>query len=71
MTIFIEATNPVDDMMQLIRQGVKLRKVNQASSSEATALPSSGHTDKLWEVLDRIRRKCADSDEEEEQDFSD
>ena len=70
--------NPMEDMMLLIRQGVKLKKIDTDSSdgNPRPRTPSEEHTRQLHEVLERInKRTCVSSDEgsgnESDQSFDD
>ena len=69
--------DPIVDMMTLIKQGVKLRKVQTDETSEQAPArtPSEEHANELKKVLSRIHKftNSDDDDDEEEdnQDFSD
>ncbi len=67
----------MEDMLALIKQGVKLKPVSQEVRTEhalsPTATPSEKHTQQLKEVIDRISMRLNHPSEEnsDESDYAD
>lgn len=56
-------TDPMADMLTLIRKGIKLKKVDVNLKKEKPA-DSGNHIEQLQLALDRIRKVCQSSEEE-------
>ena len=73
----VSKTNPMDDIMQLIRTGVKLRSVNtdgEMTRSKTLVSPSDSHTQQLQELLTRINKRTqvsSDEDSDSDHEFDD
>ena len=68
---YIPGADPMADMLQLIKQGVKLKPVREDANVQTgkgvNATPSDRHTQQLKEVLDRISHRLnQESDDEED-----
>ena len=61
------------DMLQLIKQGVKLKPIRQESqkSKPSSATPSDKHAEQLKEVLDRISKRLNQPSDDEDEDSQD
>lgn len=66
----------MSNMLELIKKGVKLRKVNQEEAHELSGPPSDEHVNTLKEVMNRMKAKLNPPEEDDdrssqEQDFDD
>ena len=72
--IYPLAVDPMEDMLNLIRQGVKLKPIAKQTNPVHAGASVGDHASILREALDRISIQIRDSDDEgsfEDQDFED